>query len=325
MIATIPTQFNSTRFEPHDRRLTEFSLQKEQELAKNGGKAKIFGKLLQDLPDIIPSAMQLDDRHVRIGIEADLTKDAKKKLDAVLKGLHPWRKGPFNVFGTQIDCEWRSDLKWDRVKDRIEPLHNRKILDIGSSNGYYLFRMAPAAPRCAIGLEPYLTFYYQFQALQHYIRAPHVHCLPVRFDEFPVLEGFFDTVFCMGILYHSRAPLDLLVRIRQNLAQGGELVLETLTIEGEEETALCPYPRYAKMHNAYFLPTVPCLTGWLRRAGFTDIRCVDVTRTTVQEQHKTAWMTFESLSDFLDPDDPNRTIEGYPAPVRAILLAKPKP
>ena len=61
-----------------------------------------------------------------------------------------------------------------------------------------------------------------------------------------------------------------------------------------------------------------------QRAGFTDIRCVDVTRTTPEEQRKTDWMTFESLTDFLDPEGPTRTIEGYPAPVRAILLARPK-
>ena len=272
-----------------------------------------------------PSETDLNAGLIRIGVENDLADDEKKQLKAILKGLHPWRKGPFTVFGTHIDCEWRSDLKWNRVKNSIAPLHNRKILDIGSSNGYYLFRMSPAAPRFAIGLEPYLTFYYQFQALQRYIHAPRIHCLPVRFDEFPVLESFFDTIFCMGILYHSRAPLDMLGRIRKYLAADGELVLETLIIEGDEDTVLCPYPRYAKMHNAYFLPTVRCLTGWLLRAGFEDIRCVDVTRTTEKEQRKTDWMTFESLADFLDPDDPTQTIEGYPAPVRAILLAKPKP
>ncbi len=317
-------QFNTERFEPHGRRLTELARQKERELAGDAGKTRTFRRLLRDLPAAAPSDLDLGTGQVRIGAEEDLTGNEKKQIEAVLKGLHPWRKGPFNVFGTQIDCEWRSDLKWDRVKDQIAPLHDRKILDIGSSNGYYLFRMSPAGPRFAIGLEPYLTFYYQFQALQHYIRAPHIHCLPIRFDEFPLLESFFDTVFCMGILYHSRAPLDLLDQIRQQLAPEGELVLETLIIEGEEDTALCPYPRYAKMHNAYFLPTVPCLENWLQRAGFTDIRCVDVTRTTPEEQRKTNWMTFESLTNFLDPDDPTRTIEGYPAPVRAILLARPK-
>lgn len=317
-------QFTGTVFAPHSTVLKELSLQIENRLPGESGKAAAFSQLLQELPIVTPSNRQLGGRYVCIGFEDDLSRNEKKQLTAVLKGLHPWRKGPFNVFGTRIDCEWRSDLKWDRVKDRIEPLHDRKILDIGSSNGYYLFRMSPHEPRFAIGLEPYLTFYYQFLALQHYIHAPQVHCLPMRFDNFPMLAEFFDTIFCMGILYHSRAPLEMLGRIRKYLSKNGELVLETLVIEGDADKALCPYPRYAKMHNAYFLPTVRCLTGWLLRAGFQDVRCIDVTTTTNEEQRKTEWMTFESLSDFLDPDDPTRTIEGYPAPVRATLLARPR-
>jgi tRNA (mo5U34)-methyltransferase len=317
-------QFTGSVFAPHSAVLIKLAREIEDQLSGDGGKAGTFRKLLQDLPAAVPAGVDLDGKYVRIGVADTLTDEAKRQLAVVLKGLHPWRKGPFDVFGTRIDCEWRSDLKWDRLRDRIKPLENRKVLDIGSSNGYYLFRMAPAAPRLALGLEPYLTFYYQFCALQQYLHLPHVHCLPIRFGDFPVLAEFFDTVFCMGILYHSRAPLDMLVRIRRYLAREGELVLETLVIEDKDDRVLCPYPRYAKMHNAYFLPSISCLTGWLRRAGFTDIRCVDVTRTTPVEQRKTDWMTFESLTDFLDPEDPTRTIEGYPAPVRAIMLARPK-
>jgi tRNA (mo5U34)-methyltransferase len=33
-------------------------------------------------------------------------------------------------------------------------------------------------------------------------------------------------------------------------------------------------------------------------------------------------MTFQSLADFLDPDDSSKSIEGYPAPRRAILIAE---
>ena len=33
-------------------------------------------------------------------------------------------------------------------------------------------------------------------------------------------------------------------------------------------------------------------------------------------------MTFHSLAQFLDPDDPGLTIEGLPAPRRAILTAE---
>ena len=32
-----------------------------------------------------------------------------------LKELMPWRKGPFHLLGIDIDAEWRSDLKWQRL------------------------------------------------------------------------------------------------------------------------------------------------------------------------------------------------------------------
>ena len=33
-------------------------------------------------------------------------------------------------------------------------------------------------------------------------------------------------------------------------------------------------------------------------------------------------MTTESLADFLDPHDSGKTLEGYPAPLRAVLVAR---
>jgi tRNA (mo5U34)-methyltransferase len=48
---------------------------------------------------------------------------------------------------------------------------------------------------------------------------------------------------------------------------------------------------------------------------------VDVNVTSTQEQRSTEWMSFHSLENFLDPDDHSKTIEGYPAPRRAIITA----
>ncbi|MDF4192049.1 DUF1698 domain-containing protein, partial [Ligilactobacillus salivarius] len=44
--------------------------------------------------------------------------------------------------------------------------------------------------------------------------------------------------------------------------------------------------------------------------------------TTTEEQRRTEWMVTESLADFLDPHDPGKTVEGYPAPKRALLIAR---
>jgi tRNA (mo5U34)-methyltransferase len=51
------------------------------------------------------------------------------------------------------------------------------------------------------------------------------------------------------------------------------------------------------------------------------VRIADVSLTTVEEQHRTPWMTSESLAEFLDPNDSSKTVEGYPAPRRALLIA----
>ena len=170
--------------------------------------------------------------------------------------------------------------------------------------------------------QAYATYYYQFQALQHFLKTPNTHCLPLRLEDLSGISKWFDSLFCMGILYHRRSPLDTLAQLKRLLIPGGQLVLETLVMEGDGDTALCPRNRYACMRNVYFIPTVECLQNWMTRCGFTRIRCVDVTPTTLQEQHKTPWIDSDSLDTFLDPHDDRLTIEGYPAPVRAVVIAE---
>ena len=92
-------------------------------------------------------------------------------------------------------------------------------------------------------------------------------------------------------------------------------------VDGDANTVLVPHDRYAQMNNVYFIPSVAALIGWLEKAGFSNVRCVDVAETSTEEQRQTEWMTYQSLSDFLDPNDPSKTIEGYPAPKRATLIA----
>jgi len=236
--------------------------------------------------------------------------------------LHPWRKGPFELFGVYIDTEWRSDWKWDRLKHAISPLAGRTALDVGCGSGYHLWRMLGAGAKLAIGIDPTALFSMQFAALKRYQPDASAFILPVGIEAMPGDMGCFDTVFSMGILYHRRSPIDHLVALKSLCRSGGELVLDTLVIAGQENHCLMPHGRYAKMRNVWFIPSVDMLSLWLKRAGFSNINTVDISPTSVEEQRSTAWMRFESLADYLDPNDTSRTIEGYPAPVRAILTAQ---
>jgi len=296
----------------------------EEKLALVGrdfGNEKKFRDLVNGLPDLHGADIDIEGRRVSVLPQADHDPADIEALLKGLKDLRPWRKGPYGLFGIDIDTEWNSDIKWDRLAPHIASLEGRKVLDIGASSGYYMFRMAADQPEMVLGIDPQILFYFQYLALQRYLQIPGLYFIPAKMEEMPVFKNYFDTVFCMGVIYHRKSPVDTLKEIHDCMRPGGELVMETLIIDGESETALFPVDRYAKMRNVFFIPTVPCLANWLGRAGFTNIRCVDVSPTTLDEQRKTDWVTTESLEMFLDPDDPTKTIEGYPAPLRAVVLA----
>jgi len=277
--------------------------------------------VLGQMPVVKPSIVDLENRAVTIGDSADLSLEDYRLIKDALGKLCPWRKGPFNLFGILIDSEWQSWMKWERLVPHISDLKGRRILDIGSSNGYYMFRMAACNPLMVLGLEPQSNFYCQYLALQRYLNLENVFCLPIPHEKLPKIEAYFDTVFCMGVLYHQKSPVQLLKDICDSMKPGGELVLENLIIHSKENLCLFPKDRYAKMRNVFFIPDLLVMESWLLRAGFTHIRCVDIAKTSPEEQRKTKWIQTETLEDFLDPNDPDKTVEGYPAPVRAIFIA----
>ena len=59
-----------------------------------------------------------------------------------------------------------------------------------------------------------------------------------------------------------------------------------------------------------------------KRLGGKDPTKVDITKTTTQEQRATEWMSFESLANALNPNNPQLTIEGYQAPIRELIIAR---
>lgn len=242
-------------------------------------------------------------------------------LEECLKAFHPWRKGPYQIHGTHLDTEWRSDWKWDRVAPHLHSLEGRTVLDVGCGNGYHCWRMAGQGAKLVVGIDPSPLFICQFFAIRNFIKDIRAWVLPLGIEDLPETPGAFDTVFSMGVLYHRKDPLEHIEQLKSFLRPGGELVLETLVIDGAEDRVLVPEGRYAKMRNVWNIPSVPTLEKWMRECGLRHIRTVDVNTTTSDEQRSTDWMTFESLPDFLDPSDPAKTIEGHPAPRRATVLA----
>ena len=305
---------NLEQFHPQLRHV----LQQHYEL-KNHGRSIEWDRALESMPQIECADYSFTDDSVCIVKPEHLALDSMEYKQH-LKAFMPWRKGPWNLLGVEIQTEWHSDWKWQRIEPHISPLEGRQVLDIGTGNGYFLFRMLGAGASLALGIDPTRIFLYQFHAAQRLLPANGAYLLPLRSEHLPAF-GCFDTVFCLGVLYHRRSPIDHIQELMSYLRPGGELVLETLVVPGDINTILVPPERYAKMANVWFLPSTGALENMLRKIGLENIRTVDVSQTTTAEQRATEWMTFHSLADFLDPNDTNRSIEGHPAPLRATLVA----
>jgi tRNA (mo5U34)-methyltransferase len=345
----MPTSFSENWFLEFYGDLIEFMLDNQNNFTKWGdvlheqlhefyvanphGDMVRWKAAFDQLPDINGVTHNINTSAVTF-LSDHVSTDNTADLQAGLKGLLPWRKGPFQFFDTQLETEWRSDWKWDRIKDHLAPMHGRTVLDVGCGSGYHMWRMLGAGAKRVVGVDPSKLFFWQFEAAKKYVKAAStnkdangntqdvpVHLLPFKLEDVPTKLAAFDTVFSMGVLYHRRSPLDHLTELQQTLRPGGEVVLETLVIEGDEGQVLMPDDRYAMMRNVWFLPSAATLCQWMRRLGFKNVRIVEQNYTSLDEQKATDWMSFNSLKDFLDPNDITKTIEGHPAPLRATIIA----
>ena len=277
----------------------------------NHGKRHTWLDACDELPYVEPSSFQFSDV-IRIGQAEDFPES--DLLNKAIECLIRWRKGPFDLFGNLIDSEWRSNLKWDRITPHIN-LVGKRILDVGASNGYFGYRMLEAGAETVLGVESSELFVLQAALVNFYLRTANV-VVPHRYDR-NSLKQQFDVVFSMGVSYHQRNLQDHLAAIYENLEHGGELILESLWAPED----IVPEGRYANMRNVWLVPTSETVLAHLLEAGFEQSEVLDISVTTVEEQRTTTLSPGFSLVDSLDPKNSSSTIEGYPAPQRAVYKA----
>jgi len=278
---------------------------------------------LERVKDLRASRLRIDQAQVCFGEAGDLTLEQNLRLEQTLRDLRPWKKGPFGFFGHEIDAEWRSDLKWDRLAPYVGSLEGQLVADIGCHNGYFMYRMLSHGARTVIGLEPYAQLWFTHRLMQMLHPRPELHFEFYGVEHMHHFAESFDTIFCLGILYHHTDPVGLLRKMRKALRPGGRIFIDCQGLPGDEPLSLTPEGRYAGAAAIWFLPTVRTLKSWVLRSGFTRMHTIFSAPLTSQEQRSTAWAPIKSLQDFLDPQDSTRTVEGYPAPWRHYLMIRP--
>lgn len=244
------------------------------------------------------------------------------RLESLSKSILPWRVGPYQIGNLNIDSEWRSYMKWNRIAPLLGDLSGKKVADVGCSNGYFLFKMLDSNPELLVGFDPIERCWLQFTFISELIQPDNVAYVPTGIATLPSFPDFFDTVICMGVLYHQRDPFTACKNLFACTKPGGTVILESLVINRSDSSLLIPSERYAKMRNAWLIPTPSALENLMKRAGFQATEVHSFGALTTHEQRTTPWAPYESLADFLDPHDRSKTIEGYPAPHTALVVAK---
>ena len=279
-------------------------------------------RAIMDQPDLIADFKDYTKDTIFISNINKINVEVQEKIKTQLKSFSPWRKGPFHIFGIDIDAEWKSHLKWNRIAPFLDSLENKTICDLGCNNGYFMFKAAAQNPDLVLGFDPTRKFKLAFHYINQFAREPNLHMELLGFDDLQFFQEVFDTLFCMGIIYHHENPMMILRNCHQSMKKGGQIVLETMGISSGQALCLFPQKRYANMPNVWFVPSEEATKHMLMRAGFKDIQCVYNEFLDTDEQRKTSWADVESLKDFLDPENQRLTIEGYEAPSRIYFVAR---
>ncbi|MFZ7243900.1 tRNA 5-methoxyuridine(34)/uridine 5-oxyacetic acid(34) synthase CmoB, partial [Avibacterium gallinarum] len=171
---------------------------KQWEKQTHGDYAK-WAKIVDFLPDLHANQINLKSAVQSEG-DFELSAGERQRIIYNLKQLMPWRKGPYHLYGIHIDCEWRSDFKWDRVLPHLAPLKDRVILDVGCGSGYHMWRMAGEGAKMVVGIDPTELFLCQFEAVRKLLNNDRrANLIPLGIEQMQPL-GVFDTVFSMGVL-----------------------------------------------------------------------------------------------------------------------------
>ena len=278
---------------------------------------KISTELLKQIENLPNLDANLDFGDVVRIFSQNATDKFKANIRQTALNLRPWRKGPFEIFETFIDSEWQSFIKFNILKPHLN-LRDKVVADVGCNNGYYMFRMLEHSPKKLVGFDPSVRTFLQFSFLNKFAKSPIKYELK-GVEDLPNYEHKFDTIFCLGVIYHRSDPIKMLKDLKQSLNRGGEVFLDTMYIGGDGEFALTPRKTYSKIPNIYFVPTIKALQNWCERANFSSFEILETKPTNLSEQRKTEWILGESLENFLDPNNPNLTIEGYEAPKRVYV------
>ena len=164
-----------------------------------------------------------------------------------------------------------------RLLDLPKSLAGKRVLDIGTRDGYFAFECERrGADVTAVDYLPAAKTGFSIAARLLGSRVRYLQANIYRLDQEQL--GTFDMVLMLGLLYHLRDPLGALDVVRDVCA--GELLFETHVSDDELARLgpafndhplmqFLPGESYNNDPTNFWAPNTRCVTAMLEEAGFT--------------------------------------------------------
>lgn len=200
-----------------------------------------------------------------------------------------------------------------------ESLTGRDVLDVGPGHGFFAFEFERRGARVATAELPDWKQHDASPSLQgvfgetpesaaDYHRGALGFAIEARgsgvqrhfcnvYDLTPERVGTYDLVFCASVLLHLTDPLRALYGMRRVCRH--EVVVSTAidTNPKQRDQSLALFVG-TRDGQVFWVPTVTCLEGMLRAAGFTRVECVsEFELKSVDEHFNTPHATFRAFVD----------------------------
>ena len=161
--------------------------------------------------------------------------------DHELRGLAPWFHNLHLPDGRQTAPDHPLGdfpaFKWQQIASVLpDDMRGMRALDIGCNAGFYSIALAQrGAAVLGIDVDPHYLRQAEWARQQFGIDPAQLSLGRMQVYDLARMSDSFDVVLFLGVLYHLRYPLLALDVVAEKT--GGLLVLQTLTMPGEEVIA----------------------------------------------------------------------------------------
>ena len=163
--------------------------------------------------------------------------------------------------------------QWKAFRDFIPAdLSGRRILDIGSAEGFFAFELARrGASIVAMDLSPEMLERLRFAADALHLSDK----IETRIGTAEMLDTSerYDAVLCLGLLYHLQSPFTFLQKLSE---LSDTIYLESAIERGERPYLFFKPPQQGANTIPKWYPTRVCIVEMLKYCGFADVQDVEM-------------------------------------------------